>query len=627
MTSLQISNPDPADRETVYSYLSRLAATWRTGVADFAYDIGAPFKGFLEQDLNAFGALTHWAGLDMRQMEEMLSWTGVRAGNVRMKFRGELVLSRAVRNPAVRGCPVCLREDALQHDGPSTAAMVMRGDWLFREVNVCVRHNHPLITLWKSEDPRDRNDISARLGEIEEEILSGRLDQEQASPSMYDLWLDARLQDGRDETWLKSQSLFAATTFIRLLGQAIHQKDGLDHLPDKGAVHTAGFEVARRGETAIRQALDRIAKEATGHLDEPKKIFGLVYPTLNKDSLDDKDFDVFRSILRDCILDHWAIAPGDILMGEVVTERRLHSIVSAAREIGVGAQVLELHLIEMGAISKLDDRPRSRKMFDPRSHADLLAEIPSLVAALTLRRAMGASRREFESLIDEGVLVPRTRVAKLKHCWRLPDGTKLVEELQENVCEAAAGPNDWETLLLARQRSGLSLAVLIEAIRQNRLKVAQRAGVIGFHGIVVLKSAVDGLALADRVFDVSKEAELPGVMSAAEFGRQVGLRDHGAFVALIEAGYTPAERHTHPKTGRSQYRLSAEDISAFHRRFVTLPTLSLETRIHRNTLKKMLSAASVARFSPGEVDFGPVYLRCEAANALAFSRQSSPRYV
>lgn len=617
MTSLQISNPDPADRETVYSYLSRLAATWRTGVADFAYDIGAPFKGFVEQDPYAFQALTDWAGIDMRQMEEMLSWTGVRAGNVRMKFRGELVLSRAVRNPVVRGCPVCLREDAHQHDGPSTAAMVMRGDWQFREVNVCVRHSHPLITLWKSENPRDRNDISARLGEIEDDILSGRLDQEQIPPTIYDLWLDARLRDGRDETWLKSQSLFAATTFIRLLGQAILQKDGLDHLLRKGAVHSTGFDIARQGETAIRQALDRIATEATGHLDEPKKTFGLLYPTLNKDTLEDKDFDVFRSILRDCILDHWAIAPGDVLMGEVATERRLHSVVSAAREIGVGAQVLELHLIEIGAISKLDGRPRSRKMFDPRAHADLLAEIPSLVPALTLRRAMGASRREFESLIDEGVLVPRTHVAKLKHCWRLSDGTKLVEELQENACAAAAGLDDWETLLLARQRSGLSLTRLIDAILHNRLEVAQRAGIIGFHGIVVLKSAVDGLALAGRVPDASKEAELPGLMSAAEFGRQVGLRDHGDFVALIEAGHTPAERHTHPKTGRSQYRLSAEDVSAFHRRFVTLPTLSLETGRHRNTLTGLLARAGVARFSSDEKDFGPVYLRSETAKALA----------
>ena len=86
MTSLPIFNPEPANRETLYSYLSRLAATWRTDVADFAYDIGAPFRRLIEQDQNALDALADWTGLTARQMDEMLSWTGVRAGNVRMKI-------------------------------------------------------------------------------------------------------------------------------------------------------------------------------------------------------------------------------------------------------------------------------------------------------------------------------------------------------------------------------------------------------------------------------------------------------------------------------------------------------------------------------------------------------------
>lgn len=106
-------------------------------------------------------------------------------------------------------------------------------------------------------------------------------------------------------------------------------------------------------------------------------------------------------------------------------------------------------------------------------------------------------------------------------------------------------------------------------------------------------------------------------MSAAEFGRTVGLRDNGHFTALIEAGHTPSERHVNPKTGRSQHRLSTEDILAFHRRFVTLPTLARETGCHRNTLKGLLAKAGVSRFSPDGQDFGPVYLRSEAAKAIS----------
>mgnify|MGYP003668569135 CR=1 FL=1 len=615
MTSLPITNPVPANRETVYSYFSRLAATWKTDIADFAHDIGVPFRRLIEQDQSAFDSLADWANLDLHQMDELLSWTGVRAGNVRMRFRGELFVSRALRNPVVRGCPVCLREDTLQQDGPNVAAMVMRGDWQLREVNMCVRHGQPLITLWQSENPRDRYDFRCRLQEIEHGILSGGLDRAAIQPTSYDRWLDRRLQEGRDDTWLQGQPLFAATTFIRLLGQAFLEIHESKRPQGVGSVHAAGFEIAMHGQSAIRHALDQMASAATGHLDEPNKAFGPLYPALSRDYIEEESLDEFRGILRECILDHWPVTPGGLLLGKVVTERRLHSVVTAARELGVGAQVVEHHLHTAGAIQTSDYRPRSRKTFNARTYADLLAEIPTLVGSITMRRAMGATAREFDGLAKEAILVPLTRIPGVKHPWRLSDGVGLVDELRTKAGCVDADNEEWETLLHTRKRTGVSLASLIEAIRNDLLVIAQREGQHGFHGLVVSKADVDILALADGRAR-SSEIELPGEMSAAEFGRSIGLRDHGNFTALIEAGYTPAQAYHSPKTGRSQYRLTAEDIRAFHRRFVTLPTLTRETQFHRNTLRGLLTKSGVARFSPDGHDFGPVYLRSEAEKAL-----------
>ncbi len=77
------------------------------------------------------------------------------------------------------------------------------------------------------------------------------------------------------------------------------------------------------------------------------------------------------------------------------------------------------------------------------------------------------------------------------------------------------------------------------------------------------------------------------VLSAAEFCRSVGLLDHGHFITLIDAGQTPAEKIMNTKINRTQYRLSAVDIEAFHQRFVTLTTMSKETGHHRNKLKSI----------------------------------------
>jgi hypothetical protein len=259
--------------------------------------MGAKFKRFLDLDPAAMEALATWAELDPRQVQDLLSWSGIPAGNVRMEFRGEVFVSRALRNPVIRGCPVCLREDAEGHMGPPAAAMAMRGDWQMREAFVCVRHSHPLIELWRADNLAERHDMAARLREIEEEILSGALDRPAALPSAYDLWLDDRLQDGRDDTWLQDQPLFAATTFCRLLGRALRPAELRDGDCATGADHAAGFDVACSGETAIRAALDRIAASATGHLDAPNKVFGPMYTALNRDYLREPGFALFGRIL------------------------------------------------------------------------------------------------------------------------------------------------------------------------------------------------------------------------------------------------------------------------------------------------------------------------------------------
>ncbi|MFZ7091495.1 TniQ family protein [Primorskyibacter sp. 2E233] len=613
MTLLPISNPPPAPRETVFSYLSRLAATWDTDVVEIANDMGTSFKRLLAQDPEAFDALAVWADLDPTQLENMLSWTGIRAGNVRLMFRGEIFVSRALRNPVMRACPVCLREDAMQSDGPTTAAMVMRGDWQMREANVCLRHKHRLVELWTSNHPRERYDIATRLSEIVTKIIAGDFDQPPVEPTPYDIWLDGRLEDGRDETWFSGHPLFAATTFCRLLGQAIlHDNGAGDDMP-AGAHHVADFEIARQGEHTVRASLARIARACDA---EPNKAYGPLFPSLNRDYAEDEGFATYRCLLRDVILDHWPIAAGKELLGEVVEQRRVHSLATASQETGLGPGVLEHFLVEAGALPVDDDRPRRRRLFDAKDYADLLNEIPTLVGPIAMREAIGATKKELDAFEKEGLLVPRTRVAKVKNPWRISDGVDFVAGLAEQAVPIAKNDRDWETLLLARKRTRVSLREQLDAIHGKRLALGKRGGVRGLHGLVVRKSEVDRLRASLLKPENDAKSGEPRLMSAAEFGRSVGLRDHGYFISLIEAGHTPAVRHTNPKTGRQQYWLSAEYIESYHERFVTLTTLSDETGRHRNSLKSLLEASHVARFAPGDQNFGAIFLREEAIAAL-----------
>jgi hypothetical protein len=151
-----------------------------------------------------------------------------------------------------------------------------------------------------------------------------------------------------------------------------------------------------------------------------------------------------------------------------------------------------------------------------------------------------------------------------------------VGELSDGATPVRADDTGWETLLRACRRREVGLNDLIERIRDKRMTVGQKAGEAGFHGIVVPKSEVNAIAPKPEAIFSAVSEELRG-MAAAAFGRSVGLRDGGVFQAMIEAGHVPAFQIINPRTRRSQYWMTPEDMDAFHRQFATLTTLSTET--------------------------------------------------
>jgi hypothetical protein len=215
--------------------------------------------------LQGFVALSD---LQLEALEALISWTGKGVGSVRMAFRGEVFVSRALRNPKIRGCPVCMRNDAEAHGGAPDEVMAMPGDWQLREVSICVQHSHPLVPLWEMGPPSHRYNISERLEEIRTDILTGRLDQPEVTPSDYDLWLDARLADGHDDTWLAAHALYAAKAFIRLFGVELFRLDEPKQCDAASRIRAAqgkAFEIVRQGDSALTD----LASLATGAADEP----------------------------------------------------------------------------------------------------------------------------------------------------------------------------------------------------------------------------------------------------------------------------------------------------------------------------------------------------------------------
>jgi hypothetical protein len=200
-----------------------------------------------------------------------------------------------------------------------------------------------------------------------------------------------------------------------------------------------------------------------------------------------------------------------------------------------------------------------------------------------MQRAIGATGTELQTLERDGVLVPRSKLSSVRSPWSIRDGQKLLNQLSSIAMAIPAESEGWMTLQGARLRSGYQLTRLLEAVWAGTLRLGKRQQEHGYHSFVVSVFDLDNLVSVDAHKDPEH-----GLIPAGTFGRSIGLRGKGTFLAFVKDGHTPSQLVGHPKTGQVRYYLAPADIAAFHARFLTLATLVSETGQHSNSARAAL---------------------------------------
>lgn len=371
-----------------------------------------------------------------------------------------------------------------------------------------------------------------------------------------------------------------------------------------------GFSALQPGMESFRDTLETMVARANGPLAEPQKAFGPLYVRFSRDLSHEEGFAPFRAVLRECILSNWAYDRGEVLLGEPVVERRLHSVVTAARELGMTAALADAILTDAGAFPQDDRRTYNRKVFSVQTYEDLLAEIPTWVGPGEMMAAMGVTKRAFATLEEDGVLIPRTRAPKVIVRWRLSDGQALVSRLSAVSRLVPSEDVGWESLQHAHKRKGVAVGHLIALALSGKMALGQDNRIPGYNGFRVRVVDINALA-AERDSKGTMSDALSNTISAAEFGRSVGLRDGGYLQALVEAGQVHAQKMQNPKTKIMQYRMTQAHVAEFHRKFLTTTTIGSEFGLHRNRILAVLRAADVQPFTLDGRLVGSIWLRDE----------------
>lgn len=379
------------------------------------------------------------------------------------------------------------------------------------------------------------------------------------------------------------------------------------------AATAAGFAILEHGPDAIKTSLVASSVGASTVADPVRQAHGKLFYALDSHLQDDPSFDIFRCILREAVLDIWAVAAGELVLGAALTEHRLHSVVSASVETGVKATRLRPMLVEAGALSPEDPKPNARATFDARTFAPLLADIPFLVTTKDMCARFGMSSVELTALQQGGAIRPRTALAGARQRWLPADGQALLKELKRHagLTTATDAEKGWAPIQAAQARTGVRVVDIVTGIRQERIALRHIEPSAGYGGFQV--SVSDVFAYGEHL---QGRERLSCELSLAGFGRSIGIREIDRLMALVDAGDLTVRSVIHPITRRPQLRIDESAMGAFRRRFLTLGMIQSEFGLARLSARTLLCNADVAAYSAQGRSFDRLFLRTEAEPVL-----------
>ena len=379
---------------------------------------------------------------------------------------------------------------------------------------------------------------------------------------------------------------------------------------DKWIAYNLGFEVARDGEAAIRHALQGLQDIPSGPHDGPRKIFPMMYDRLAYDTIDNPDYDAFRRILRSHMMETWPLGVGDELLGEPVTERRLHSVRSAAMATGIDQRRLRTILAAEGIVPE-DGLPDAWQVFDAKRAGAVLNAATTLITAKDFAAGINASRSQFDLLVAGGILAPRLSSvddAGTKAIWDPADGVRFLDSVFLGASPLRQAQHAWEHIAKSAARLMVGPDVIIRAIQERRIvRIGNHADFDGYAALYVYHDEVCSVLSPENASEQSIEL----------FSKSVGIGQPIRMKRLVLNGHTPATEMAHPKLKTKQLFITRDDADAFHRRFYTPRTMAQAHGKSWQSMTATLKAAGVETLSPDGEDYGALYLRHDVDRAFS----------
>ena len=552
--------------ELFISFVSRFARSQGlAGVADLLRDVEVPIGGFHKGNRDAIATV---AGVLNVDPEAALTRSFRRVDAQRSELMKLSLGERWLIRGQYRVCPACLRAD-IGPDLSERAALnaYARMAWSIATVRVCPVHRMSLI-------PPPEAGVAHEFNQSWEpwlsEIIDSELDQPVAGMGLFESFVSRRLE-GHTQTpgWtgrFPPDALGMLSEFLgtaKLYGPGLRPSDcdpsGLSLAAD------AGFAVLSDGPEAVEALFLDLRTRPGPPQQRPQGRYGPIYDWLKRSAGAASEFDPIRALLRRHILDTWPFGPGRDILGDPITQRRFHSILTASAEY----DLRPAHVANMLRDAKLEgalDMPEFERIYPAKEVNDILDSVSGSLSIRHAETQLGMTRTQLETLLKAGFLRCSLGGENARPRFSQKDISTFNDRHRAFPLAGLQGaPRSHLTIAEASRRSGKSVVEIYRMIVEGTLKGVFRASdSLLFSEIVIDAQEITALMTADGHDDF-----LP--MYACV--KQLALGT--AFIRELSAkGYLEVLDIPDKRTHRPKATIRTRQIDDFLARFVSRRRLS-----------------------------------------------------
>lgn len=575
--------------ESLTSYLNRVAKTHADmDVFRFLSFIELSRQAAMAPDGDSLARLSLILGMSTRDLKKMTFMS--RGGRMR-EFCGEEVYSEFANLHQTSYCPACLLEDG-EHDSSSAGLRVGRICWQIENVRTCEVHG---IGLVRRKNTRHAEKFQLMSAVAPDNNALSVMVEKAPHQRVSDLqvYVMNRLAGKNGPSWLDNQPIDLAARACEMLGVILTAGThaNLKLLTDKewNDAGQVGYGYTSRGEVGVRQALqlavDRFA--TTGLGGGPQAVFGRLYQWLQFNT-NKKPNGPIRDVVREFILDKFAIVAGTDLFGELVERQRVHSVFSLAKLTGDHPMTINRAMISSGLMEGELEKTLASNVFDAEAGEALMQRIRTSIPVVKLPAYLNCSRSQAEQLVRAKV-IPR----------QIPDAEDKKGALKQ------VGVEDADAFL----ERLLGAASLVDTASDNVMGIARAAEVSRWPVVDIVNGILKGVFRKVELVDKAKKfkgirvdpVEVREVLSRQNSNGRVELDDAVRIIGLSACGLSSLVKMRKPdgsayltehfmeKSNGVKIRLfDVKELESFNAEYVSLKDIADDHGLAPKAMKSKL---------------------------------------